>query len=126
MRQINSILKFGIVCTVLTVAFAVSVLLSIFISVNLSVPVQNSNRKLDGWVTTLQGMGYSVYYADYFNPTSSLIKADNINEFTTMLRDHKVTEAHWHWTELGFPTYVVYGKIWFISEENTYYMETSW
>jgi len=125
MRPIHPALKFVIVLSVLVLAFILSTMLSIVVSVNLAVPVQNSNRKLDDWVRDLQGKGYNIYFAD-FRATTSKIKAETINEFETMLRDHKVTEAYWHWTQLAFPFQIVYGQIWFIDGETTYYIETSW
>jgi hypothetical protein len=110
---------------VIVVAFVVSSLLSIVASVNLSVPVQNSNRKLDNWVASLQSKGYSLYFADSRSSTSS-IKASTITEFENMLKDHEVTEAYWHWTQLAFPFQTVYGQVWFVDEGTTYYIETSW
>lgn len=109
----------------LVVAFVLSFLLSVVASVNLAVPVQNSNRKLDSWVATLQNKGYSLYFADLRSAASS-IKASTIAEFETMLKDHEVTEAYWHWTQLAFPFQIVYGQIWFVDEGTTYYIETSW
>ena len=108
MRPLSPALKFAIVFSVLVVAFILSTTLSIVISVNLAVPVQNSNRKLDDWVRGLETKGYSIYFAD-FRSTTSKIKAETINEFETMLRDHKATEAYWHWTQLAFPFQIVYG-----------------
>jgi len=125
MRPIHPALKFAIVFSVLVLAFILSTLLSIVVSVNLAVPVQNSNRKLDDWVNRLQNQGYSLYYTG-FNPAKSTIKAETITEFETMLRDHKVAEAYWHWTQLAFPFQIVYGRIWFTDGETTYYIETSW
>lgn len=125
MRPIHPALKFAIVFSVLVFAFILSTMLSIVVSVNLSVPVQNSNRKLDEWVKSLRSKGYNVYFAD-FRPTTSKIEAESISEFETMLSDHEVTEAYWHWTQLAFPFKIVYGKIWFIDGETTYYLETSW
>jgi hypothetical protein len=100
-------------------------MLAIVVSVNLSVPVQNSNRKLDEWVKILQNKRYNLYYRD-FRTASSMIKAESLSQFETMLSDHKVTEAYWHWTQLAFPFQIIYGKIWFIDGETTYYVETSW
>jgi len=125
MRPIHPALKFAIVFSVLVLAFIVSTMLSVVISVNLSVPVQNSNTKLDEWTKSLRGKGYNIYYGD-FHPTTAKVKAESINEFETMLRDHKVTEAYWQWTQLAFPFQIVYGKIWFTDGETTYYLETSW
>lgn len=125
MPTIRPALKFGIVFLVLVVAFIVSALLSIVASVNLSVPVQNSNRKLDSWVASLQSKGYNIYFADTRSSTPN-IKASTITEFENMLKDHTVTEAYWHWTQLAFPFQIVYGQIWFVDEGTTYYIETSW
>lgn len=100
-------------------------MLAIVVSVNLSVPIQNSNRKLDEWVKYLRGKGYNVYYSD-FRPTSFTIKAESINEFESMLRDNEITEAYWHGTQLAFPFQIIYGRVWFIDGETTYYLETSW
>jgi len=125
MRPIHPALKFVIVFSVLVVAFLLTTTLSIVVSVNLSVPVQNSNRKLDDWLIRLRGKGYHIYYGD-FHPTTTKIRAESIDNFETMLRDHKVTEAYWHWTQMAFPFQIVYGKIWFIDGETTYYLETFW
>jgi hypothetical protein len=125
MRPLRPALQFGIMFLVIVVAFVVSSLLSIVASVNLSVPVQNSNRKLDTWVASLQSKGYSLYFADSRSSTST-IKASTIAEFENMLKDHEVTEAYWRWTQLAFPFQIVYGQIWFTDEGTTYYIETSW
>lgn len=125
MRPLHPALKFSIVAAILVVAFVLSFMLSIVVSVNLSVPVQNSNRKLDSWVATLQGKGYNVYFADSSSTTSS-IKASTITEFENMLKDHNVTEAYWHWTQLAFPFQIIYGQIWFEDEGTTYYLQTTW
>lgn len=125
MRPLHPAVKFVVVASVLVVAFALTTMLSIVVSVNLSVPVQNSNRKLDAWVNRIGNKGYSVYFAD-FHRTSSSIQAQSIEDFENMLSDHKVTEAHWHWTELAFPFQIIYGRIWFIDGDTTYYLETSW
>jgi len=125
MRPIHPALKFAIVFSVLVFAFILSTMLAIVVSVNLSVPVQNSNRKLDDWIKSLQNKGYRLYFRD-FHSTGSMIKAESITQFETMLRDHEVSEAYWHWTQLAFPYQIVYGKIWFIDGETTYYLETSW
>jgi hypothetical protein len=125
MRPLHPALKFGIVFSVLVIAFVLSFMLSVVASVNLAVPVQNSNRKLDSWVASLQNKGYNLYFADFHSTTSS-IKASTITEFEIMLKDHEVTEAYWHWTQLAFPFQIVYGQIWFADEGTTYYIETLW
>lgn len=125
MRPLRPALQFSIVFLVLVIAVVVSSLLSIVASVNLSVPVQNSNRKLDNWVASLQSKGYSLYFADSRSSTSA-IKASTITEFENMLKDHQVTEAYWRWTQLAFPFQIVYGQVWFVDEGTTYYIETSW
>ena len=78
--RLHPALKFAIVFSVLAVAFILSTLLSIAVSVNLSVPVQNSNRTLDQWIQSLKSNGYRVYYAD-FRPTTSMIRAESITKF---------------------------------------------
>lgn len=125
MRPLRPSLKFAIVFVVLVLAFVLSTLLAIVVSVNLSVPVQNSNRQLDSWVTRLQGKGINVLFAN-FNPAGSAIKVESISEFENLLSDHEVNEAYWHWTQLAFPFQIVYGKIWFNDQDTTYYLETSW
>ena len=125
MRPLRPSLKFAIVFVVLVLAFVLSTMLAIVVSVNLSVPVQNSNRQLDEWVTRLQGKGINVLFAN-FNPAGSAIKVESITEFENLLSDHKVNEAYWHWTQLAFPFQIVYGKIWFKDQDTTYYLETSW
>lgn len=125
MRPLRPSLKFAIVFAVLVLAFVVSTMLAIVVSVNLSVPVQNSNRQLDGWVTRLQGRGINVLFAD-FKSAGSAIRVESISAFESLLSDHKVNEAYWHWTQLAFPFQIMYGKIWFNDQDTTYYLETSW
>jgi len=81
-----------------------------------------SNRKLDNWVKHFQGKGYKLYLAD-FRPANSLMKAKTFTKFETLLSDHKVTEAYWHWTQMVSPSEIVYGKIWFTDKETTYYVD---
>jgi hypothetical protein len=83
----------------------------------------NSNRLLVEWVNRLENEGYSIYYAD-FRPTSSMMRAETVADFETMLKEHNVTEAHYCWTQLVPPFRLVYGKIWFIDKGTTYYIET--
>lgn len=118
-------LKYAIIIIVLAVAFIMSFLLGVIVSVNLAVPIQNSNRTLDGWVKTLQGRSISLYYAEY-NFARYTLKAETITQFETMLSDHEATEAYWHWTELAFPFQIVFGKIWFTDVDTTYYLQTTW
>lgn len=118
-------LKFAIVVFVLILAFILSAIFAISVSVNLNVPVQNSNRNLDGWIKRLSGKGYTIHYAD-FRPARSEIKAETIDEFETMLKEREATEAYWHWSHLTFPVQIVYGKIWFTKGETTYYVEAPW
>lgn len=119
------IFKNVIIVVVLVAAFVTSTLLSIVVSVNLAVPVQNSNTRLDEWVKRLQSKGYSLYFSG-FSPKGTAIKVETITEFENSLGEHKAVEAYWHWTQLAFPFQIVYGKIWFIDQEKTYYLETSW
>ena len=125
MRPIPSIIKNFIIIIVLISAFTTSTLIAVLASVNLSVPVQNSNRDLDDWVKTLQNKGFSLFYSN-FNPTGPSIKAESYTAFEKLLHDHQMTEAMWHWTELAFPYNIVYGKIWFVDKGTTYYLETSY
>jgi Na+-transporting NADH:ubiquinone oxidoreductase subunit NqrC len=125
MPQIKPIYKNTLIVIVLFVAFICSTLLAIDISVNLSVPVQNSNRRLDSWVQTLEGNGYDLYYSD-FKGTSNMIQAETLNDFKSMLGNHEMSEAYYEWTQLGFPFSIEFGKIWFVDEGTTYYLETTW
>jgi len=118
-------LKTAIVVVVLVVAFVVTALVAVVAAVNLSVSVQNSNRKLERWISQLGNKSYRVYYRS-FNPTSSTVKAGDLSDFEKMLKDHEVTEAFWEWTKMELPLTIVYGKIWFIDGEVTYYIETTW
>lgn len=114
-----------LIIIVLAVAFICSTLIAIDVSVNLSVPVQNSNRKLDSWVENLKGNGYHLYYAD-FKATSNMIQAETLNDFKAMLTNHEISEAYYEWTQLAFLFTIEFGKIWFTDEGTTYYIETSW
>ena len=125
MPQIKPIYKNILIVTVLFVVFVCSTLIAIDVSVNLSVPVQNSNRKLSDWVENLKSGNYNLFYAD-FKPTSNMIKAETLNDFKAMLTNHEKSEAYYEWTQLGFPFNIEFGKIWFVDEGTTYYLETTW
>jgi len=125
MPQIKPIYKNTLIVIVLFVVFVCSTLIAIDISVNLSVPVQNSNRKLSVWVESLQASKYHLFFAD-FKPTSNMIKAETLNDFKAMPTNHEKSEAYYEWTQLGFPFSIEFGKIWFVDEGTTYYLETTW
>lgn len=124
-KGFRSLYKYILVVIVLVVAFVCSTLVAIDISVNLSVPVQNSNRKLDNWIQNLEANGYNLYYAD-FKGASSLIKAETLDDFRAMLANHEMSEAYYEWTQLAFPFTIEFGKMWFVDEGVTYYLETTW
>jgi Na+-transporting NADH:ubiquinone oxidoreductase subunit NqrC len=124
-RKLKPIYKNGIIIVILAIAFISSTLLAIDASVNLSVPVQNSNRTLNDWKDTLQAKGYSIYFTD-FKASSNMVKIETITQFENALKDHQKQEAYFQWTQLAFPFTIQFGKIWFVDEGTTYYIETYW
>lgn len=118
-------LKNIVVVVVLAAVFIASTWISALVSVNISFEIQNSNRSLDEWIRQLQSQGYQVHYGN-FNPSGTLIKVDNIDDFELLLIEHGIGEAYWHWTQHTFTLQIIRGKIWFTDGSTTYYLEIPW